>query len=99
MVVNARERKSASGTSGFGRRAIRIGKATSATTPIAIEIQAARSCPLVGLAADDAERQPADGECRDDRAEPVEPPGASRCRATPGRGSASPTARSPGAGR
>ena len=41
--MNARERKSPSGTSGFGRRAIRIGKATSATTPIAIEIQAARS--------------------------------------------------------
>ena len=44
MAVNARDRKIARGMSGSGRRAIRIGKATSATTPIAIEIQAARSC-------------------------------------------------------
>ena len=41
--ANARFRNRSSGTSGCGRRAIRIGKATSDTTPIAMAIQAAVS--------------------------------------------------------
>ena len=73
--ANARFRNRSSGTSGCGRRAIRIGKATSDTTPIAMAIQAAGVRPLVGLAADDPEREAADGERRDGSPEPVEPAG------------------------
>ena len=43
IELNARDRKSSSGTSGLGRRAIRIGNRTSETTPTTIAIQAAVS--------------------------------------------------------
>ena len=46
IVANARDRNSPSGTSGSGRVAIRIGKATRAMTPIAIAIHASGILPL-----------------------------------------------------
>ena len=42
-VAKARDRNSSSGTSGLGRRAMRIGNRTRLTTPIASAIQAAGS--------------------------------------------------------
>ena len=76
IVANARdaeqlerdERVRPAAPSGSGTR-------SSATTPIASAIQATGSCPRVRLAADHAEREAADGERGDERAEPVEAPG------------------------
>ena len=44
FVANRRRRNRPSGTRGFGRRAMRIGKATSAATPTASDTHASVSC-------------------------------------------------------
>ena len=75
IVANARERKSPSGTSGFGRRGHQDREEHERDHPDDDGDPGGRVGPLVRLAADEAERETADGERRDDRAEPVEPAG------------------------
>ena len=94
----ARERKSSSGTSGCGRVAIRIGKAIKRHDADGDRDPGRAVGPFVRLAADHAERQAADRERGDERAEPVEPPGRLGVARFLRRGRWSPTARMPSSG-
>ncbi len=71
-MANRRRLNRLSGTSGFGRRAMRIGKAMRAISADRQRDPGERVLPLLVLAADRPERQPADGDERHERAQPVE---------------------------
>ena len=99
IEAKSRDRNSASGTSGSRPPAIRNGNAIEATTPTPIAAHATGSFHSLRLAADQPEREAADGERSDERAEPVEPAGRLRVARLGDVADASPTARPPGAGR
>ena len=73
--ANARIRNRSSGTSGCGRRAIRIGKATSDTTPIAMAIQAAVSAHSLAWPRMTPNARPPTASAATSGTEPVEPAG------------------------